>query len=248
MRTASSDMRKPTLILIAQVLLLLIPAVSSLADEGRRLITAADLEPLYRETIREKAPWPQDSMEISGVKAYPPRLWVPEGQISYEVSRIASQRFLGRVAIEISVRVDDIPARSVRVCGRVEAFRDVLCAARDLRRGDIINASCLTTARMPISKIRNQILDTPAALIGMAVRHAVRAGQPLSSNAVAPPVLVKRGSKVIILAQSPTLTIRVPGKAVEQGAHGDFIRVRNLQSKKEILAQVRDSRTVTVMF
>ena len=241
-------MKKLCLFVITAWAGLLLSALCALADQGKQLITVADLEPLYRETIIKKAPWHEDQMEITGVKAYPPRIWVPEGVVSYEVSRISSRRFLGKVAIAVTVRVNDVPARNIRVCGKVEAYRDVLCAARDLRRGDIIHASSLTTAKMPISRIRNRILDTPGSLIGMAVRHAVRAGQPLSSNLVAPPVVVKRGAKVTILAQSPTLTIRVPGRAVEQGAAGDFIRVKNLQSRKEILAQVRDNRTVTVMF
>ena len=241
-------MKKISVFLISVWSGLFLTGLSAMAEQGRQVITAADLEFLYRETVMEKAPWQKDSMEITGIKAYPPRIWVPEGVITYEVSRISSRRFLGRVAMEVTVRVNDVPARSVRVCGKVEAYRDVLCAARDLRRGDIINASSLTTAKMPVSKIRNRILDTPASLIGMAVKHAVRAGQPMSSNLVAPPVLIRRGAKVTILAQSPCVTIRVPGKAVEQGAAGDFIRVRNLQSKKEVLAQVRDNRTVTVMF
>ncbi len=227
--------------------MLILPNVSR-ADNSGQLITAADLEPLYRSAIVEKAPWPRGSMEITEVKAYPPKVWVPAGNISYEAGKVSSSRYLGRVAMEITIRVNDVAVRTVRVCGRVEAYRNVPCAARDLRRGDIIRASNLATARMPVSKIRNQMVDSPSDIIGMAVKHSIRAGQPFTRNMVAPPVLVRRGARVTILAQSPTITIRVPGRAVEPGAAGDFIRVKNLQSRKEILAQVRDSRTVTVMF
>lgn len=220
----------------------------ALGETGRQLVTSADFEPLYRRAVLDKAPWDDDSIEISSVRAYPARLWVPSGDLDYEVSRISSRRFLGRVAMEIAVRVNNIPVRTVRVCGRVEAYRDVICAARDIRRGDIIRTSFLTTARMPVSKIRNRIFDDFKSLVGMAMKHSISAGRAVTADMVTPPILIKRGVKVTILAQSPCITVCVPGRAVEQGAAGDFIRVRNLQSRKEILARVRDGRTVTVMF
>ncbi len=224
------------------------PSLFAQTAQKGQLITVADLDQIYREAIMEKAPWKPGQMEITEVKAYPPKVWVPEGQISFETGRVSSTRFLGRVALEIKIRVNDVPARNVRVCGKVEAYRNVVCAARDIRRGEIIGASALTVARMPISKLRNQSIFRPSEVVGMAAKRAVRAGQPITRRQVAPPVVVKRGARVIILAESPSLTIRVPGKAIEPGTAGDFIRVKNLQSKKEVLAKVRDSRTVTVMF
>ncbi len=217
-------------------------------NQAKQLITVADLAPLYTQAIMDKAPWQKNQMEISDIKAYPPKVWVPSGNISFETSNITSRRMLGRVALEVKIRVNGVPARTVRVCGKVEAYRDVICAAHDLRRGDLITASSITVKKMPLSRIRNQTVLSTAEVMGMAVKRAVRAGQPIIRQAVAPPVVVKRGSRVTILAQSPTLTIRVPGKAVEPGSAGDFIRVKNLQSRKEIVARVQDSRTVTVIF
>ena len=238
-----------TLSIMVFAMLLLFCALSpAFGQAGRQLVTLADLEPIYRQTVLEQCPWDDDSLEISAVRAYPARIWVPSGPLDCEVIRISSRRFLGRVAMEIAVRVNNIPVRTVRVCGRVEAYRNIICAARDIRRGDIIRASSIAISRMPVSKIRNQVFDRPENLMGMAVKHSVSAGQIITGNMVTPPVLIKRGAKVIILAHAPCITVRVPGRAVEQGAAGDFIRVRNLQSRKEILARVRDSRTVTVMF
>ncbi len=245
----SASMRPGMIVcLVLPVFFLLLLAAPSRSEEGRQLITSADLEPLYCDTVRKNAPWPSKIMEITDVKTYPPRIWVPDGAVSYEVRKISSRRFLGRVAMEIAVMVNGVSARSVRVCGRIEAYRDVPCAARDLTRGAVIKRSSLTTARMPVSKLRNHIPDSLESLIGMALRHSVRAGQIMTARLVAPPVVVKRGSRITILAQSPGITVRVPGKAVEQGAAGDFIRVKNLQSKREILARVRDGKTVTVIF
>lgn len=242
----SAGMASPCMMVI--IFVLFCAGAPAAGETGRQLVTSADIEPVYRHTVLDRSPWDGESLEISDVRTYPARIQVPSGHLDYEVTRVSNSRFLGNVGMEIAVKVNDIPVRSVRVCGRVEVYRDVVCAAGDIRRGDIIRSSLLTTARMPVSRLSNKVFDRPESLVGMAMKHSVNAGRIITGNMVISPVVIRRGAKVTILAQAPCITVRVPGRAVEQGAAGDFIRVRNLQSRKEIVARVRDNRTVTVIF
>ena len=60
-----------------------------------------------------------------------------------------------------------------------------------------------------------------------------------------PPVL-KRGEKVSIVVRKEALFLRIPGEILEDGAVGEKIRVRNLQSKKIIEATVLSRDEVEV--
>jgi flagella basal body P-ring formation protein FlgA len=59
-------------------------------------------------------------------------------------------------------------------------------------------------------------------------------------------VLVARNSTVTIVLQTGYLRLTAQGKAIEDGAKGDTIRVTNLQSKKTIEAVVAGPDFVTV--
>lgn len=235
-------------LIIAFALLALSPASFARDHSDCRKITVDDLASLYRETILSRSAWNPEEVEITDIKAYPPRIWVPVGDIDFQVRKLSSTRMLGRVAMEISVLSNGKPARTIRVCGRVEVYKNMPCAARDMRRGEIVKESDIALARMPLSRMSNRLPDSPENIAGMALKHSVRAGQLLTRKIVAPPVVIKRGERVTILAQSPAITIRVPGKAIQPGAAGDFIRVKNLQSRREIVAKVINSRTVKVLF
>jgi flagella basal body P-ring formation protein FlgA len=59
---------------------------------------------------------------------------------------------------------------------------------------------------------------------------------------------VRNGDVVLILVDSPLLKITAMGEALEQGVHGETIRVRNVTSSREIRAVVVDQKTVRVPF
>ena len=101
---------------------------------------------------------------------------------------------------------------------------------------------------MPISKLKSRFFDDPNAILGLQAKRTVRPGQVIYASSISKPVLVKRGNKVLIVAKSPTIEITCPGVAVENGRLGDFVRVKNVQTKRVIIARVRDSHTVYVNF
>jgi flagella basal body P-ring formation protein FlgA len=66
----------------------------------------------------------------------------------------------------------------------------------------------------------------------------VKAGMVLTPALLKPQLLIKRGEKVTILADTGAVQVRMEGKALMDGARGQVIRVRNLSSKREVEAAV----------
>ncbi len=72
--------------------------------------------------------------------------------------------------------------------------------------------------------------------------------RPYMVGPVNPPVIVKRNRTVSIRIQKPGLLITAIGKAIEDGRAGEYIKVRNVDSQRIILAKVNKDGTVEPVF
>jgi flagella basal body P-ring formation protein FlgA len=72
------------------------------------------------------------------------------------------------------------------------------------------------------------------------------AGQPIRVSDIAVPILVAKNSIVNVKVMSSRLNITMQGKALEDGAEGDQIRVVNTRSTKTIQGVVDKNGEVLV--
>lgn len=241
-----------TLLLTAAMLMISLLSAYASGPEARgdaaRKIDGSMLADRFVEFLEKKAPWPQEAMEISSVRIYPSRLWVPEGELFIEILPPRTDTFLGRVTSMISIKVDGVEVRRARASAHIEVFMPVVAATRYIRKGEVIAEEDLVQRVMPISRLKGRYLDDPGKAAGKAARRTIRAGQVVSADLLREPVVMKRGQKVMILAASDCLVVKVPGEALENGGLGDAVRVRNIMSRRTVIARVRDSRTVVVNF
>ncbi|MHC4096376.1 MAG: flagellar basal body P-ring formation chaperone FlgA [Planctomycetota bacterium] len=61
---------------------------------------------------------------------------------------------------------------------------------------------------------------------------------------VKPAVIVRRNQNVVIRIERPLLLITAIGKTMQEGRTGEYIKVRNLNSQRIILARVKEDGTV----
>jgi flagella basal body P-ring formation protein FlgA len=71
-----------------------------------------------------------------------------------------------------------------------------------------------------------------------------------SDKVVAPPatVIVKRNQNVVILIETPGLLVTATGQAMQKGHAGEYIKVRNIDSRRIILAKIIEDGTVRPAF
>jgi flagella basal body P-ring formation protein FlgA len=91
----------------------------------------------------------------------------------------------------------------------------------------------------------NFITDV-ASLRGHRLKRALPAGAPLTIDALAPDVLVRRGHQVTLLASIGAVDIRAQGKALTEGGIYDRVRVQNVTSLKVVEGVVESASTVRV--
>jgi flagella basal body P-ring formation protein FlgA len=151
----------------------------------------------------------------------------------------------GRFDITFEVADEATHRSTQRYSGYAVETVPVAVTLRPLARGEIVRASDVTVERRPKAEFRE---GAPAAAdaAGLALRHQVRAGQPLRASDLMRPEIVQRNEAVTIVYEAPGLVLTVRGKALDPGAEGDVISVLNSQSNRTIQGTVAGPARVVV--
>ncbi len=134
----------------------------------------------------------------------------------------------------------------VQVTGEVYEVVEVPVLVQRARRGELIRARDLHMVRLRRNAFaRDAILD-PAEIVGLTPKRYLREGVPLRPADLRPPVLVRRGSLVTLTLRTDRLVITTRGRAIDNGARGEVVRVINQRSKSTIEGVVVGPGLITV--
>jgi flagellar basal body P-ring formation protein FlgA len=150
-------------------------------------------------------------------------------------------QFNGRIVVPAADGTQSLP-----VSGRIYRSVEVPTLTRRVATGETVGHDDIQWQTLRAETIaRNVILD-PDKIVGMEARHPLQADQPLRAGDVRAPVIVAKGSLVTLVVQSPTMTLTSKGRAMENGAKGDSVRIQNTQSKVVVEGEVVSPGTVRV--
>ena len=173
---------------------------------------------------------------------------VPDGTISFQEYQKGKRRFEGQVSLIIVVKINDVVKNKVKLSGWVDIFQPVVCASRDLKRGERISKEDLYFVKRNISHISSKILTDMNKIIGFMAKHNVKKDSSLKEWMFEKYPIVDKGDIVTIVAESGDIKVTAPGRVMMKGYADELVKVQNLMSKKEIYAKVVNGSTVAVDF
>ncbi|MDJ0449459.1 flagellar basal body P-ring formation chaperone FlgA [Methylocystis sp. JR02] len=113
--------------------------------------------------------------------------------------------------------------------------------------GDRFDDSVLDDMEAPLDAgARRGVVESRKDLVGKIARRTLLPGQPILTIAVDNPRLITIGTLVKIVFSEGGLTITALGMAMQAGAAGDLIRVRNQDSNLVVVGVVQPDGTVKV--
>jgi len=150
----------------------------------------------------------------------------------------------GRARVRIGVLAND-----KRIGSRIVSFRLKYNRRRAVALRDIPQSAAITPENVRIKKLPSDYPEPAdwSPPYGFIARHRIDANSVINSRmirAAEPKVLFKRNETVVIRINRPGLLVTTLGKALQQGRIDDYIKVRNMDSKRVILARVRQDGTV----
>ncbi|MBN9230050.1 MAG: flagellar basal body P-ring formation protein FlgA [Legionella sp.] len=137
---------------------------------------------------------------------------------------------------------------SLYVPVRISLMKTIYIASRTMHKGETITGSDLVQAEMDVHKLKNGYFDDIDKLIGRACKNTIPVNSAFNPQNIELAKVIHKGERVKITTTNNTLSISMDGLAMNDGAIGDSISVRNLTSNKVLEAQVAGEKQVTVIF
>ena len=132
------------------------------------------------------------------------------------------------------------------VPAKIESIINTVKLTRSLPRGAILGTSDISLTQSRRSSTPKPLIKSIEEAQGAALRRALARGTELTQSMLEAPLILKRGEQTIILAGRNGLEVRMSGKALQDGAEGEFIRVQNLTSKRTVQGRVRADGSIEI--
>jgi flagella basal body P-ring formation protein FlgA len=158
-----------------------------------------------------------------------------------EVSVVRGSRPLAACGRAVTVEAVDarLPSRMrfAAVCPGADGWRyefvvraqvsaPVVVSATDIPAGKVLSDEDLLLERHELVSLTDAVAS-PGAVVGLSGKRMLRAGEVLRMALLAAPMVVKRGDAVTIVARSEQIEVSMAGEALDSGARGALVRVRN---------------------
>jgi len=149
--------------------------------------------------------------------------------------------------IRCRIVADAVAVGDFSVVLRAQLWRDAWATRQPLTVGATFDPAALETRRADLLRERDAL---PAAVgdRSFIFARAVPAGRMLTWRDIARRPLVRKGELVEVAAVEGPLVVTMKAVAMENGAQGDTVTVRNAESRKDFAAMVVSENRVQVRF
>lgn len=151
-----------------------------------------------------------------------------------------------RFSATIAAPAGDPTAPRMRISGRIYRTELLPVVIRRIDGGETIGEADGAWRRVRVSTIRSGTVESMEQLIGMNARRPLRAEMAVRRADLRTPVLIPKGSSVKMVYRNGGLLLVALGRAVEDGAAGQEMRIMNLKSKAVVIAKAISPDTVAV--
>jgi flagella basal body P-ring formation protein FlgA len=173
-----------------------------------------------------------------------PRLRLPLCDKELTTSLESPAQPIGRVTVR--VRCDGSSPWTVFVPGQVRLYREVVTAIRPIKRESTLTQQDVALVERDIGLLNQGYLTSLKQAVGKKLTRPLQPDQVVAPLYVEQAEAIRRGDQVVISARSGTISVRMPGEALSDGAIGKQISVRNQRSQRVIKARVTGPGQVEV--
>lgn len=203
----------------------------------------------------------EDDLRSYVVKSLTPQLSAMPGEAELNEFRLPDYIFLahnqqrvqlepgkltpGRVPLRFAVQeADGTVLRRVSGTVNLTLWITVPAASRPLGKGDALTPEAVTFMRINAGQLRDLPWDGHGG--PWQVTRSLITGEPILQSDLVSQLMVRRGTILTLIYVRGNLRMTTQAEALADGEPGATIPVRNLQTKKQIYATVKDGSTVEI--
>jgi len=199
---------------------------------------------VIREHVLSQAPWKAENIDVR-VAPFAP-VSMPLGAVNYRVLKPAKGITPGVHGFLLAAEIAGAEAARFWVKAEIKIFDEVVVTSYPLARREVVTAAGVRVERRDVSSLTARPFTRVEEVVGQQTARFVEVNEVITQKTIEHPTLMKRGSPIILVYETGTLRVEVPGAAEEAGKAGDLIQVKNPSSGKLLRGVVVDGRTVRI--
>lgn len=203
------------------------------------------LNTIISQALKEHADLDGD-YDISYSGADPVMILPSDQSPDAEVVSLDYDRTSGRFEARLVAPSKDNPMTHLSVYGRFDEIVSIPVLNKTMKNGDIVTARDIEWADRKKRNIQHSMVLSAEELLGKTPRRIAMHGEPLQEKDLEMPRIVERGESVTIIYADGPILLTAKGRALQDGAKGEAVRVVNTTSSRPIEGLVSDIGTVTV--
>lgn len=206
-------------------------------------VSLSDVEPLLTAALQDRVPGGE--LDVRIYQRSLDLLLPGEEQAGIGIENLIFIPYQNRFSAQVVASAGNRVERRV-LSGTISVTARLPVLVRSVNPGETIGARDVGWQQFPYDNRHGDLILDEADLIGKTPRHRVAINRPLRTRDVHRPYLIEKGSLVSIVLRTARMSMSTRGKALDDGARGDVIRVANARSNKIIEGVVTGSDTVDV--
>jgi flagellar basal body P-ring formation protein FlgA len=216
------------------------------AQPGNRLLGENELNSLLAGVLQRDHVRETGELELTFVRSWTP-VTVPDSELTLKILELPTLGVTPNFIVRFELFAGEKSLGSWQVPLRARIWRDVWVARAALHRGDLLANTDRTRERRDVLALRNPYgSDSNVDETMLELAEDVPAGLPILAKSVRPRTLVRRGQVVEAFVRDGAMAISLKVEVLENGAHGQQVRVRNVQSRREFRGIVENENTISV--
>ncbi len=178
---------------------------------------------------------------------YPRVTRIPSGKVSYVVRPRPMRSLVGRLSLYVDIHVNNNKVKIVVAQAETSLETMVARVVNNTERGEPIGDHHISWEMQRVYRINNPLIEPIDFEQGLRAKTVLRAGVVLDRRNCEVIPLVERNHIVQVTAQDRGLVIRLKALALQSGAEGDLIRIKNQDTGRTMRGTVQADGSVQLM-
>lgn len=164
-----------------------------------------------------------------------------------EIENFDLNRLVNRFTANLSFKSDNGQVEYIDLYGRYDEVVEVPVITSSIPANTIIKEDDIDFIRIEKSKLKNDVITEISDIVGQTLKRRSSENQPIRARDIMKKQLVFRNNTINIIYETANMKLSSIGIALEDGAIGDVIKVRNPSSNKVIQAIVQNDKDAKVI-
>ena len=212
-----------------------------------RRLEEAELCKLLTDYLNEDGGATGAEWELRFTRPWTP-VSVPDEPLKVELLEPALNRITATSILRFEIRAGRLPVGVWQVPVHARLWREVVIAEAALQRGQLLSEVAVAHVRRDVLALREPLFELPLAAEAYELAESVPLGAALTMRSLRLKPVVFRGQTANAIMVDSAMTIALKVEVMEEGVPGQIVRVRNLQTRRELRGKVKDEQTIAISF